>query len=256
MPGLVLERQLYQQGFRMVAGVDEAGRGPLAGPVVAAAVILPPDLPESEPWLALVDDSKRLSPAKRERAVELIQRHALAFGVAQEDHDAIDRIGILPATVAAMLRAVANLPVQPEYLLLDFVPLRECPFPFAPVVRGDSLSYSIAAASILAKVTRDRLLQKSDAVYPGYSFARNKGYPTAQHLAQLQALGPCPIHRRSFAPVRLAADPAGWAKMPPHRARLGRQGKGDGLPVPSGQGLGHSGDQLSLSLGRGGHRSP
>ena len=235
MPGLALERQVYQQGFRMVAGVDEAGRGPLAGPVVAAAVILPPDLPESEPWLALVDDSKRLSPVKRERAVELIQRHALAFGVAQEDHDAIDRIGIVPATVAAMLRAVANLPVQPEYLLLDFVPLRECPFPFAPVVRGDSLSYSIAAASILAKVTRDRLLQKADAVYPGYSFARNKGYPTAQHLAQLQALGPCAIHRRSFAPVRLAADPAEWAKDAPAPCAAGPSGGRDGLPVPSGQ---------------------
>ena len=209
MPGLALERRLYQQGFRLVAGVDEAGRGPLAGPVMAAAVILPADLSGSEPWLGLVDDSKRLTPAQRERAVESIQRHALAVGVAQEGPDSIDRIGIAPATIAAMLRAVANLPVQPDYLLLDFVHLQECPFPFESVVRGDSLSYAIAAASIVAKVTRDRLMHEADALYPGYSFARNKGYPTPHHLAQLGVLGPCPIHRRSFAPVRQAAGAAG-----------------------------------------------
>lgn len=216
MPDLALERRLHQQGFRLVAGVDEAGRGPLAGPVVAAAVILDTDLPESESWLSLVDDSKRLSAARREKALAWIQQRALAVGVAQVGAAEIDRLGIGPANVEVMLRAVANLPVRPDHLLLDFVHLREIPpaplfkgglggiGPFDLVVRGDSRSYSIAAASIVAKVTRDRLMHEADALYPGYHFARHKGYATAQHLAQLRVLGPCPIHRRSFAPVRRA----------------------------------------------------
>jgi ribonuclease HII len=205
MPDLALERRLHQQGFRLVAGVDEAGRGPLAGPVVAAAVILDPDLSESESWLALVDDSKRLSPARREKALAWIQQRALAVGVAQVDAEEIDRLGIGSANVEAMLGAVAKLHLPPQYLLLDFVHLKECSFPFTALVKGDSSSYSIAAASIVAKVTRDRLMQEADALYPGYHFARHKGYPTAQHLARLRALGPCPIHRRSFAPVRRVA---------------------------------------------------
>ena len=202
MPSLALEQRLRQRGFSIVAGVDEAGRGPLAGPVVAAAVVLPPDLSGAEPWLAAVDDSKRLSPAQRERALQLIQQNALAIGVAQEGPEEIDRIGIDQANIRAMLRAVAGLPFQPEYLLLDFVRLKDCALPFDLVVGGDALSYSIAAASIVAKVTRDRLMQQADGLYPGYSFAKNKGYGTATHLAQLLALGPCPIHRRSFAPLR------------------------------------------------------
>jgi ribonuclease HII len=220
MPDLALEQRLHQQGFRLVAGVDEAGRGPLAGPVAAAAVILDPDLSESETWLALVDDSKRLSPAQRDKALVYIQQRALAVGVALVDAEEIDRLGIGPANVEAMLRAVANLPVQPDHLLLDFVQLRKIPpnppfqrgdggiCPFDLVVRGDSRSYSIAAASIVAKVTRDRLMQEADALYPGYHFARHKGYGTVQHLARLRALGPCPIHRRSFAPVRRATGGA------------------------------------------------
>ena len=192
----------------MVAGVDEAGRGPLAGPVVAAAVILPPDLSGSETWLQMIDDSKRLSPGRREQAVELIARHALAVGVSQEGPEEIDQIGIGNATIRAMLQAVANLPVTAEHLLLDYVPLKECALPFQAIVRGDSLSYSIAAASIVAKVTRDRWMLQEDTIHPGYAFAQNKGYPTAHHLAQLRALGPCPIHRRSFAPVREASQHA------------------------------------------------
>jgi ribonuclease HII len=207
MPDLALERRLHRQGFRLVAGVDEAGRGPLAGPVVAGAVILDPDLSESEPWLALVDDSKRLSPARREKALAWIQQCALAVGVAQVDAEEIDRLGIGSANVEAMLRAVANLHLPPQYLLLDFVHLKECSLPFTALVKGDSRSYSIAAASIVAKVTRDRLMQEADALYPGYHFARHKGYPTPQHLARLRALGPCPIHRRSFAPVRKSPQP-------------------------------------------------
>ena len=209
MPGLTLELELHRQGFSLVAGVDEVGRGPLAGPVVAAAVVLPWGLTGSEPWLAELDDSKRLSPARRERVVALVESHALAVGVGQVGPEEIDRIGIGPANIQAMLQAVANLPLSPSYLLLDFVHMRECPFPFRAVVGGDGLSYYISAASNVAKVTRDRLMEEADAIYPGYSFARNKGYGTAHHLAQLKEKGPCAIHRHSFAPVRSAAQSFG-----------------------------------------------
>jgi ribonuclease HII len=204
MPSLDLEWQLRHHGIRLVAGVDEAGRGPLAGPAVAAAVILPPDLSGFESWLSIVDDSKRLSALQRERAAEFIQRHAIAISVGQVGPEEIDGLGIVPATIKAMMQAVAGLAVQPEHLLLDFISLKECPLPFQPIIKGDSLSYSIAAASIIAKVTRDCLMEQADLLYPGYSFAQNKGYPTAHHLAQLQFLGPCSIHRRSFAPVQQA----------------------------------------------------
>ncbi len=202
MPDLSLERRLHQAGVSLVAGVDEAGRGPLAGPVAAAAVILPPDLSGDEPWLAAVDDSKRLSAAQRERAIALVRDHALAVAVALVGAEEIDRVGIGQATLQAMLQAVSDLSISPQHLLLDYVPLRRCHLPFDLIVRGDSLSYSIAAASIVAKVTRDRWMLQADAQFPGYAFARHKGYPTAQHLSCLRALGPCPIHRRSFAPVR------------------------------------------------------
>ena len=205
MPDLSLERRLYRRGLRLVAGVDEAGRGPLAGPVVAAAVILPPDLSGDEPWLEHLDDSKRLSPAQREQAVDTLHRHALAIGIGLVEPEEIDVMGIGHAAVRAMLEAVANLPFQPAHLLLDFVHIRECPLPFETVVGGDSQSYSIAAASDVAKVTRDRLMCQADLAYPGYAFARHKGYPTRHHLARLKELGPCRIHRRSFAPVRQAA---------------------------------------------------
>ena len=209
MPGLSLELELYQQGFALVAGVDEVGRGPLAGPVVAVAVVLPTDLTGSEPWLAQLDDSKKLSPARRERVVELVEIHALGIGVGQVGPEEIDRIGIGPANIKAMLQAVADLPLSPSYLLLDFVHMRDCSIPFRPVVGGDRISYSIAAASNVAKVTRDRLMEQADAIYPGYAFARNKGYGTAHHMARLREMGPCGIHRHSFAPVRLAAQAMG-----------------------------------------------
>ena len=205
MPDFSRERRLHQQGYSLVAGVDEAGRGPLAGPVVAAAVILSPDLSGNEPWLGLLDDSKRLSPAQRENVVQLLHEHALAIGVGQVSSEEIDRQGIGAANIQAMLTAVANLQRRPAFLLLDFVYLKECAYPFEPVVKGDQLSYSIAAASNVAKVTRDRWMQEADGRYPGYSFAQNKGYPTAHHLARLRELGPCDIHRRSYAPVREAA---------------------------------------------------
>ena len=202
MPDFSLESTAYGQGYALVAGVDEVGRGPLAGPVVAAAVIFPPDLTGGEPWLEALDDSKRLSPIQREQAVELVKAHALAIGVAQVDADDVDTLGIGQASIKAMLQAVENLPLEPAYLLLDYVPLRECLVPFQTVVRGDRLSYSIAAASNVAKVVRDRMMREANEVYPGYSFDRNKGYGTAQHLARLRERGPCQIHRRSFRPVR------------------------------------------------------
>jgi ribonuclease HII len=202
MPDFSLENSVYGQRLSLVAGVDEVGRGPLAGPVFAAAVIFPPDLTGREPWLEALDDSKRLSPAQRDRAVEVVEAHALAIGVAQVGPDAVDSLGIGQASIQAMLQAVENLPLDPTYLLLDYVPLRECPIPFQTIVRGDTLSYSIAAASNVAKVARDRMMREANEVYPGYSFDRNKGYGTAQHLAQLRERGPCQIHRRSFRPVR------------------------------------------------------
>ena len=206
MPDLSLEKRLLCQGYKLVAGVDEAGRGPLAGPVVAAAVILPPSLTGSEPWLDLLDDSKVLTPNQRERADTAVRQHGLAVGVGHATPEEIDHLGIGQATISAMLRAVADLPLTPAHLLLDFVHLKECHLPFQAIVKGDSISYSIAAASNVAKVTRDQWMREADQHYPGYSFAQNKGYPTVQHRARLLELGPCNIHRRSFAPVRAAID--------------------------------------------------
>ena len=209
MPDLTLELGLHQEGYSLVAGVDEVGRGPLAGPVVAAAVVLPFGLTGSEPWLAQLGDSKKLTPARREKVVELVEANALAVGVGQVDPEEIDRIGIGPANIQAMMLAVANLPVSPAYLLLDFVHICECPIPFRPVVGGDGVSYSIAAASNVAKVARDRMIEEADHIYPGYDFAKNKGYGTARHMAELRERGPCGIHRHSFAPVRAAAKALG-----------------------------------------------
>ena len=202
MPDLSHERRLHRQGLRWVAGVDEAGRGPLAGPVVAAAVVLPGGLTGKETWLPALDDSKRLSARQREAAFRLIQEQAAAVSVAAEAEEEIDRIGIGKAVIQAMLKAVSGLSVKPEHLLLDYVPIKECPYPYETLVKGDARSYSIAAASIVAKVTRDQIMEQAEQLYPGYDFARNKGYGTARHREQLAALGPCPIHRRSFAPLR------------------------------------------------------
>ena len=156
--------------------------------------------------MSLLDDSKALSKPRRELAAEAVRRHALAVGIGQCSHEEIDEIGIGQASIQAMMRAVADLPFQPGHLLLDYVPIRQCPLPFQVIVRGDSLSYSIAAASNVAKITRDSWMQDADAMFPGYSFAQNKGYPTAHHRSQLLELGPCSIHRRSFAPVQKAVQ--------------------------------------------------
>jgi ribonuclease HII len=184
-----------------VAGVDEAGRGPLAGPVVAAAVLLDPARP-----IEGLTDSKKLSAKRRERFDERIRAEALAFAIARVEPDEIDRINILQASLAAMVRAVAALPVAPRAVRVDGNRAPDFGVPAEALVGGDAIDPAISAASILAKVDRDRLLVAMEDEYPGYGFAAHKGYGTRVHLEALTRLGPCPAHRRSFAPVRAAAD--------------------------------------------------
>lgn len=185
----------------MVAGVDEAGRGPLAGPVVAAAVILDAQCP-----VAGLADSKRLSAAQRERAFEDIQRHALSFCIAQASVEEIDSLNILQATLLAMTRAVQGLDRRPAGVLVDGNRLPRLPVPARAVVGGDATEPAISAASILAKVHRDRLCEELDRLHPQYGFARHKGYGTAAHMQALARHGACAAHRRSFAPVRAALE--------------------------------------------------
>jgi ribonuclease HII len=190
------ERVLQRLGTGLIAGVDEAGRGPLAGPVVAAAVIMPP-----ERFIAGVDDSKRLSPASREEVCRLILDGAVAVGIGIVEHDVIDQINILNAAILAMNRAVSALGVRPDHLLVDGNRYRsmEAPvLPFTTVIGGDARCYSIAAASIVAKVRRDAIMREMDLRFPGYGFARHKGYPTGSHRTAIGRLGLSPIHRRSF----------------------------------------------------------
>ena len=195
---LDFEERLRASGFYTIAGVDEAGRGPLAGPVVAAAVILPQGF--SHPRL---NDSKKLSEKVRASLfAELSETPEVTSAVVEVGPAEIDRLNILRATHEAMRRAVAKLRPEPDHVLIDGLPVRPFPKPQTALVGGDGLSLSIAAASIFAKVTRDRLLLALDAQYPQYAFAQHKGYGTALHLARLQEHGPCPAHRRSFAPVR------------------------------------------------------
>ena len=186
----------------LVAGVDEAGRGPLAGPLAVAAVILDPACP-----IAGLNDSKKLSEAKREALYPQIIEYALAYCVVLIEPDEIDRLNIFQATMAGMSRAVAGLSLVAHEALIDGNKLpRDLPCPGRAIVGGDALEPAISAASILAKVSRDRLMVAMDAAHPGYGFAVHKGYPTPAHLASLQQLGPCAQHRRSFAPVRLLLD--------------------------------------------------
>ena len=199
-PSFAEERKLEDQGYRLIAGIDEAGRGPLAGPLVTAAVILPPKPDIS--WLRLVRDSKQLAPQRREFLFPLINEATIGTGIGILPPDAIDSHGMTMAVRRAMCSAVENLPCAPDFLLIDHVTLPELQLPQKSITGGDSLSLSIACASIVAKVTRDRIMVELDDVYPGYGFARHKGYATREHLSQLRRLGPCPIHRRCFAAVR------------------------------------------------------
>jgi ribonuclease HII len=198
------EQEIWATGTTYIAGVDEAGMSPLAGPVVAGAVILPIGWRQ-----AGVDDSKKLDPEEREDLVVKIRANAVAWGVGIVSPEEIDRINIYRAGLLAMKRAVEALGVAPQHLLIDARKLADVPIPQKAIIRGDTLSFSIAAASIVAKTTRDAIMVELDREYPGYGFARHKGYPVPEHYAALDRLGACPIHRRSFAPVRkvLGLDP-------------------------------------------------
>ena len=191
---------LEAQGYQRIAGVDEVGRGALAGPVVAAAVILPCHI--DAPWLNQVKDSKQLSPARRQLLFHHIHEIAIAIGIGVASHEVIDTRGIIKATQLAMKLAIDQLLPPPESLLIDYMSLPEVPLPQKGIKEGDSLCFSIACASIIAKVTRDQLMIELDRTYPGYGLADHKGYGTKEHLACLRRLGPSPIHRRSFKPVR------------------------------------------------------
>ncbi|MCA9931001.1 MAG: ribonuclease HII [Anaerolineales bacterium] len=189
--------------LQYIAGLDEAGRGALAGPVVAAAVILPIKDPDCLARLASVNDSKQLSAKKRESLFSRITEYALAYGIGSVPANIIDEIGIIPATKLAMKTAISQLTPAPEFLLVDGrLRLTTIPLPQQAIVRGDSKSLSIAAASILAKVARDRLMIAFDSHYPIYNFAQHKGYGTEMHRSAIAQHGPCPIHRHSFAPIR------------------------------------------------------
>ncbi|MEZ4703333.1 MAG: ribonuclease HII [Rhodothermales bacterium] len=197
-PSLDIEKMYWAQGCLHVAGVDEAGRGCLAGPVVAASVVLPPDLD-----LPSVRDSKQLSPERRESIALVIRRAAVAIGVGICSPEEIDRLNILWASMEAMRRATADLAVTPDIVLIDgnhTIP--DSPWPTRPIVKGDTLSQCIAAASIIAKTVRDRLMRDLDARHPGYGWSHNAGYPTAEHYAALERQGPTPHHRQSFKLAR------------------------------------------------------
>lgn len=195
---LQFEKSFWQKGIKSIAGIDEVGRGPLAGPVVAAAVILPEDF-----HLVDVDDSKQLSENKRNSLFESIQNQAVSIGLGIIGSDVIDRVNIYQATKLAMTEAVNQLTITPEQLLIDAMTI-SIPIPQTTLIKGDMRSISIGAASIIAKVTRDRMMKQYDEKYSGYGFANNAGYGTKEHLEGLQSKGPCPIHRMSFAPVREA----------------------------------------------------
>ncbi len=187
------EKPLWEAGKKYIAGVDEVGRGPLAGPVVTAAVILPEDFD-----VLGVDDSKKLSPKRREELFDLIMEKAIAVSIGRRNPEVIDEINILEATKAAMLDAIKGLKIRPDHVLIDAVVLKGLDIPQTSIIKGDAKSVSIAAASIIAKVTRDREMIEMDEKYPGYAFASNKGYGTKAHYEGLKKQGPCPIHRKTF----------------------------------------------------------
>uniref|UniRef100_A0A7C1FD02 Ribonuclease HII n=1 Tax=Ammonifex degensii TaxID=42838 RepID=A0A7C1FD02_9THEO len=193
----LFEQELRKRGYTLIAGVDEAGRGPLAGPVVAAAVILPETVN-----LPGLNDSKALDAAQRERLAAQIRASARAWAVGLASVEEIDALNILQASFLAMRRAIAGLDLQPDHVVVDGRPIPHLPLPQTGVIRGDAQVAAVAAASIIAKVTRDRIMVALDREFPQYGFARHKGYPTREHLAMIEKYGPSPYHRRSFGPVK------------------------------------------------------
>ena len=193
---LAYEKELYTQGIQLIAGVDEVGRGPLAGPVVAAAVILPKACK-----IPGLNDSKKIPKSKHKEIYEAVLQNAIAIGIGVKDNQVIDQVNIYEATKLAMMEAIGQLDPQPQHLLIDAMKL-DLPIPQTSIIKGDANSLSIAAASIVAKVTRDQMMEEFDREYPGYDFAQNAGYGTAKHLAGLDKLGMTPIHRRSFEPIK------------------------------------------------------
>lgn len=193
---LAYEKELYGQGIQLIAGVDEVGRGPLAGPVVAAAVILPKGCKISG-----LNDSKKIPKSKHKEIYEAVLKNAIAVGIGVKDNHVIDQVNIYEATKLAMIEAIGQLDPKPQHLLIDAMKL-DLPISQTSIIKGDANSLSIAAASIVAKVTRDQMMETYDQEYPGYDFAQNAGYGTAKHLAGLQKLGITPIHRRSFEPIK------------------------------------------------------
>lgn len=193
---LAYEKECYARGMELIAGVDEVGRGPLAGPVVASAVILPKACK-----IPGLNDSKKIPKSKHKEIYEAVLQNAIAIGIGVKDNQVIDQVNIYEATKLAMMEAIGQLEPQPQHLLIDAMKL-DLPIPQTSIIKGDANSLSIAAASIVAKVTRDQMMEEFDREYPGYDFAQNAGYGTAKHLAGLEQLGVTPIHRRSFEPVK------------------------------------------------------
>ena len=193
---LAYEKECYARGIELIAGVDEVGRGPLAGPVVAAAVILPKACK-----IPGLNDSKKIPKSKHKEIYEAVLQNAIAIGIGIKDNQVIDQVNIYEATKLAMMEAIGQLELQPQHLLIDAMRL-ELPISQTSIIKGDANSLSIAAASIVAKVTRDQMMEDLDQLYPGYDFAQNAGYGTANHLAGLHKLGVTPIHRRSFEPIK------------------------------------------------------
>ncbi|MCI9652933.1 MAG: ribonuclease HII [Acholeplasmatales bacterium] len=190
------EEKLYDEGFHLICGVDEAGRGPLAGPLVVAACILPPFL-----RIEGINDSKQLSAKKRKELYKVIVKNALAYKIVFVTEEDVDSLNIYQATKKGMLMAIAGLKNKPDYALIDAMPLGELEIPHNSIIHGDARCASVAAASILAKVTRDEYMEKMDIKYPNYGFKKHKGYGTKAHMQALEKYGPCKIHRKSFAPV-------------------------------------------------------
>jgi ribonuclease HII len=193
---LKYEKEAYEKGYSYIIGLDEAGRGPMAGPVVVAGVILPKDYYDER-----INDSKKLTEKKREQLFEVIKENALAYYISIIDEKRVDELNVYTSSKTGMIEAIDNIKIKPDFALTDAMPLGD-KIEHISIIKGDSKSISIAAASILAKVTRDRIMIEYDKQYPEYGFKKHKGYPTKQHKEALKKYGPCPIHRRSFKPVQ------------------------------------------------------